>query len=231
MNSLDNTTPHKSSDYDRHVRQTIPFYETMHWEAVDLVHRAMPGASCWLDTGCGTGYLVELALPLFPETQFLLADPSAAMLEQAALRFQDLGPSRLRFLDPVTSQDLPFQLDGTVPQVVTAMQAHHYLQPPERRRAVEACYRVLGDEGLFVSFENIAPRTETGIRLGLDRWGHFQIQQGRSPEVVAQHRTRFDTRYFPVTVDQHLALLNDVGFRVVELFWFSQMQAGFYGLK
>ena len=80
MNSLDNTTPHTSFDYDGHVRQTIPFYETMHREAVDLVHRAKPGASCWLDTGCGTGYLVELALPLFPQTQFLLADPSAAML-------------------------------------------------------------------------------------------------------------------------------------------------------
>ena len=231
MNSLDNTTPHKSSDYDRHVRQTIPFYETMHREAVDLVHRAMPRASCWLDTGCGTGYLVELALLLFPETQFLLADPSTAMLEQAALRFQGVDPSRLRCLDPVTSQDLPSRLDGAVPQVVTAMQVHHYLQPPERRRAVEACYRVLADDGLFVTFENVAPRTDTGIRLGLDRWNHFQIQQGRSPEVVTQHRTRFNTRYFPITVDEHLALLGEVGFRVVELFWYSQMQAGFYGLK
>ena len=100
MNSHDNTTPHTSSNYDRHVRQTIPFYETMHREAVDLVHRTMPGASCWLDTGCGTGYLVELALPRFSGTQFLLADPSTAMLEQAALRFQDLGPSRVRFLEP-----------------------------------------------------------------------------------------------------------------------------------
>ena len=176
MNNQDNTTPHTSSDYDRHVRQTIPFYETMHREAVDLVHRAMPGASCWLDTGCGTGYLVELALPLFPQTQFLLADPSTPMLEQAARRFQDLDASRLRFLDPVTSQDLLSHLDGAVPQVVTAMQVHHYLQPSERRRAVEACYRVLADDGLFVTFENIAPRTDAGIRLGLDRWGRFQIQ-------------------------------------------------------
>jgi tRNA (cmo5U34)-methyltransferase len=231
MSSQDNTTPHESSDYDHHVRQTIPFYETMHREAVDLVRRAMPGASCWLDTGCGTGYLVELALPLFPETQFLLADPSTPMLEQAARRFQGLDPSRLRFLDPVTSQDLPSRLDGAVPQVVTAMQVHHYLQPPERRRAVEACYRVLPHGGLFVTFENVAPRTDTGIRLGLDRWNHFQIQQGRSPEVVAQHRTRFNTRYFPITVDGHLALLGEVGFQVVELFWYSQMQAGFYGLK
>jgi tRNA (cmo5U34)-methyltransferase len=131
----------------------------------------------------------------------------------------------------VSSQDLPSHLDGVAPPVITAIQAHHYLQPPERRRAVEACYRVLAGGGLFITFENVAPRTRSGIRLGLERWKHFQIQQGRSPEVVAQHLNRFDTRYFPITVDQHLELLAEVGFRMLELFWFSQMQAGFYGLK
>jgi hypothetical protein len=97
-----------------------------------------------LDTGCGTGYLVELALPVFPQTRFILADPAQAMLE---------------------------------------------------------------------------------------RWGRFQVRAGRSPAVVESHVQRFGSGYFPITVDEHLRLLTETGFRIVELCWFSHMQAGFYGIK
>ena len=75
MIQADNNTPYASSVYDQNVRQTIPFYETIHLETIDLVKTVKPDVSCWLDTGCGTGYLVEMALPLFPGTRFVLADP------------------------------------------------------------------------------------------------------------------------------------------------------------
>jgi tRNA (cmo5U34)-methyltransferase len=42
---------------------------------------------------------------------------------------------------------------------------------------------------------------------------------------------RFDTAYFPITVDEHLQLLKACGFETAELFWYSYMQAGFYGIK
>jgi tRNA (cmo5U34)-methyltransferase len=37
--------------------------------------------------------------------------------------------------------------------------------------------------------------------------------------------------HFPITVDDHIRLLAKVGFQVIEMFWFSQMQARFYGIK
>ncbi len=227
----DNTTPHKSSDYDRKVRQTIPFYETMHLEVVDLVREVKPDVACWLDTGCGTGYLVEIALPIFPQTLFLLADPSEAMLQQAAKRLQGVSGTQLQFLQPVGSKELASQIGAVAPQVVTAIQCHHYLEPPERREAVQSCYRVLEDDGLFITFENITPCTERGVQIGLGRWKRFQTEQGRSLMTVENHLKRFGVNYFPITAGEHIELLQAIGFRVVELFWLSQMQAGFYAIK
>jgi tRNA (cmo5U34)-methyltransferase len=229
MVQQDNTTPHQSSEYDYKVRQTIPFYETMHQEAVDLVKTVRPDVVCWLDTGCGTGSLVELALGVFPQTRFILADPAEAMLEQARKRLAGAGEARLNFLPPVSSEDL--QMVGAAPEVLTAIQCHHYLRPAGRRRAVQACYDVLDDRGLFVTFENIAPRTARGTQLGLERWGRFQVGAGRSLAVVESHVQRFGAGYFPITVDEHLRLLTETGFCTVEMFWFSHMQAGFYGIK
>ncbi len=230
MVQQDNTTPHQSSEYDYKVRRTIPFYETMHQEAVDLVKTVRPDVACWLDTGCGTGSLVELASGVFPQTWFILADPAEAMLEQARKRLTGVGEARLNFLPPVSSEDLG-QTAGATPEVLTAIQCHHYLRPAGRRRAVQACYDVLDERGLFVTFENIAPRTARGVQIGLERWGRFQVGAGRSPAVVESHVQRFGSGYFPITVDAHVQLLTEVGFRIVELCWFSHMQAGFYGIK
>ena len=55
--------------------------------------------------------------------------------------------------------------------------------------------------------------------------------KGRSKESVAEHRKRFDVKYFPIRISEHLELLNSVGFKVVELFWLSYMQAGFFCIK
>ena len=231
MTTPDNTTPHSVSEYDQKVRQTIPFYETMHQETINLVRTVKPDTDLWLDTGCGTGYLIELALPRFPDTHFILADPSPAMLAQAEKRLDRVGRERVEMLPPVASEGLASQIGQTKCQVVTAVQSHHYLLPPQREQAIRACFDILEDDGLFITFENVRPPSERGIEIGLDRWGRFQREAGRSVPVVAAHRERFGTAYFPITVDDHLELLRLVGFQTAELFWFSHMQAGFYAIK
>jgi tRNA (cmo5U34)-methyltransferase len=48
---------------------------------------------------------------------------------------------------------------------------------------------------------------------------------------VRSHLARFDVDYFPLTVAEHLQMLTQCGFRVVERFWCSVMQAGFYCVR
>jgi len=231
MGASDNATPHTAADYDVSVRQTIPFYEAIQSQTVDLVRAIRPEAECWLDTGCGTGYLVELAIPHFPLTGFVLTDPSPAMLDRAKRRLKDHEPDRVRFLPPIGNENLSTCERQVHPQVVTAILCNHYLHREGRQAATEASHRLLATDGLFVTVENISPANEAGVTLGLERWRRFQLAQGRSPSIVDDHVKRFNTEYFPITVDEHLGLLRQVGFRNVDLFWLSHMQAGFYAVK
>lgn len=230
MEKVDNTTPHNASDYDINVRKTIPYYETIHRETIDLVRIIKPDAQLWLDTGCGTGFTIEQAYPQFPNTHFIICDPSPKMLEEARKRLKDIPSVRLTILKPAPTQDLEEMVKSQA-DVITAVQAHLYLQKEERKKATEHCFKLLKDGGLYVTSENIHPITTIGVEIGLKRWMNFQLAAGRSKEEVEEHAKRFNKNYFPITVEEHLQLLSATGFKLGEIFWYSQMQAGFYAIK
>jgi tRNA (cmo5U34)-methyltransferase len=230
MEQSDNKTPYTASEYDENVKKTIPFYELIHNETIDLVKTVKPEAKCWLDTGCGTGFLIEKAFSKFPRTFFILADPSKEMLLQARKRLRFVPSDRILFIDSVSSEDLRENITMQ-PEVITAVMCHHYLKPEQRQNAVKACFDSLAIGGIFITFENIYPDSERHLEIGLRRWKEFQLSQGRNAETVEKHLERFNKEYFPIRISEHIEMLTRCGFGTVEMFWYSQMQAGFYAIK
>lgn len=224
----DNTTPHSAAIYSSEIQKTIPYYEAFHEQTLELVKTYMPSPKNWLDIGCGTGALVLQASTLFPDTEYYLLDPSEKMLLQAQLLLQAI--KKCHYLPCCTSQNMIPYVHQTM-EVITAIQVHHYLKPEERALATQNIYALLQEGGLYITFENVRPFSKKGTYLALERWGQYQEQMGRDHEVVEAHKQRLDQNYFPITIEEHMALLRDTGFRVYEPFWLSYMQAGFYAIK
>jgi len=227
----DNRSAHPADRYDALVRQVIPFYDAIHDETLDVVRTAVGEPEVWIDTGAGTGALVVRALPQFPDTRFVVADPAEPMLAQARLRFRGALSERVAVLPAVASDGLGAVRPRLRAQAVTALMCHHYLEPAGRVAAVRGCHEVLEPGGVLVVFENVEPDSSRGRELGLSRWGDFQLAQGRTPDEVEKHLARFGTELKPIRVAEHLDLLIAIGFRTVELFWRAHMQAGFYAVK
>jgi tRNA (cmo5U34)-methyltransferase len=226
MQKNDNLTAHSASSYDNRVRESIPNYDAFHTETINLVSAYMPDPRFWVDTGGGTGTLVLKAHPKFTGAEFFLADPSPAMLDLAREKLR--GMSRITILPPVDTAHLepPEKAD-----VVTAIQAHHYAGPDVRKLSTQKCFEILRPDGLFVTFENVRPLTEAGTKIGKEYWRRYQEMAGKTDEEARKHIERFGKEYQPITVEEHLALLRSSGFRVVELLWYSYLQAGFYCVK
>ena len=221
----DNHTPHTSSDYNKEILKTIPFYNFFHSETLNLVKSIKPTVKIWLDTGCGTGLLIDQAVTEFPDCHFYLSDPSGPMLDICKEKFKT---DRVEIIGEYTTMEIesPFPYE-----IITAIQCHHYLNFDARVKSTEHCYNMLGPYGLYVTFENIRPDSKDGIEIGLRRWGAYQASQGKNDEEIKNHQGRFDKNYFPITIVQHINILKKAGFSIVELFWMSHMQAGFYALK
>ncbi len=226
MKGSDNATAHSSSDYDKSVRKSIPFYDQFHEATINIVASYKKDPLVWIDVGCGTGTFVERAYDVFPTTAFVLADPSPAMLAFAANKLN--GKDRVTIIKPIAAEGLhlPEQAD-----VVSAIQSLHYLDAHQRKKALKNCFRLLRTGGIFVTFENIRPLTEKGIEVGKSNWKRYQVKAGKSLEDAEKHVERFGVEFFPITIEEHLRLLRDAGFSVVELLWYSYVQAGFYCIK
>ena len=226
----DNKTPYLPEVYDDHIIKTIPFYPLIHQETIKFVRSLSSVPNTWLDTGCGTGTLVNLALGEFPTTKFFLLDPSEGMLDQARHKLSNIPDGSLEFLKASPTQNFSQELEEN-PEIITAILCHHYLSRRDREKATNVCYKLLDDRGVYITFENIRPFTVEGIEIGKRYWANFQLIQGKNPEEVENHLARFDAEYFPLTVEEHIKLLRKTGFRIVEPLWYSYMQAGFYSIK
>lgn len=229
MLNNDNSTSQRAEYYDSNITKTVPYYLLFHKETLDIVNTIKPEVKIWLDTGCGTGSLVKSALSIFPDCMFILSDPSESMLRLCREKLIPFN-NRVSFLSPASSNEI--ELDINIkPEVITAIQSHHYLDEKGRENATSRCYNLLCKNGLFITFENIKPFTTTGIDYSLNRIMKFQESAGKSEDEIIYHRKRFNTEYFPITIEQHISLLRHAGFKTVELFWYSYMQGGFYCIK
>lgn len=230
MQDNDNRSSHRSEDYDHEIRDTIPYYDSFHSETINIVKTILKEPKIWLDTGCGTGTLVKKAFKEFDNTSFILSDPSPEMLDVARSKLSNEVGDRIKILEPTETSQISLEVD-LKPDVLTAIQAHHYLSNDERVKTTRACYDLLNDGGFYVTFENTRPKTDEGTSVVKEYVKNYQLSMGRDAETVENFLKRFDVEFFPITVQEHLLLLEKTGFKVVELFWMSYMQAGFYCIK
>ncbi len=220
----DNKTSQSAVLYDANVHKTIPRYHTFHDETIELIRILRPAPAAWLDTGCGTGTLIAKAAGCFPGVKFVAADPSSAMLEQAREKLAGLA------VEYVEAGTEAFAVKNRF-DVITAIMSHHYLNFPERDTATKNCFDALNEGGVYVTFETIRPFSERGTEVGLQRWRTHQLSNGKAPEEVDKHISRYGMELLPISIDNHLELLRRAGFSTVEILWVSGLQAGFYAVK
>ena len=219
-----NSTPFDVAEYDRQIKKTLPFYEEMFQQIVDIVKILNLQSLRWLDVGCGTGKMARAALDILEIEKMMCIDVEEEMLDKARMFCND---EKVEFLQ-CDVRKLSYQ---EMFDIVTAIQVNHYFKKEERMTAIKKCYSTLKDDGIYISFENFAPDSDEGTRLYLERWKRFQIANGKTEEEVASHIKRYGQSYFPISISESIRLLKDCGFRMVEILWVSYMQVGILARK
>lgn len=219
-----NSTPFDVAEYDKQIKRTLPFYEEMVQQILDIVALLDLQSLKWLDVGCGTGKMARTAIGMFDIEKMVCIDVEKEMLERAESLCDN---EKVEFLQ-YDVRELPYQ---EMFDIVTVMQVNHYFKKHERVAAIKKCYDALAENGIYISFENFAPDNEECTRLYLERWKQFQIVNGKTQEEADLHVKRYGWSYFPIPISESVRLLKDCGFRMVEILWVSYMQVGIFAKK
>ncbi len=220
----DNKSAFSSTEYDRKIKQTLPYYDEFYEQVIELVKIFNHNAVRWLDIGCGTGKMGSIAFENLELERFVFRDSSDEMIKIAKERFKS---SNAEF----SVSDLKNLAYANEFNVITAIQVNHYLYLDERKIALQNVYEALENNGLFICFENFAPFTDLGKTVYLEKWKRYQMKKGKKLEECESHIKRYGKDYFPISISDNIELMRNCGFKAVEILWLSNMQVGLWEIK
>ena len=168
--------------------------------------------------------MADMAIRNLQVKNMICCDNSLQMLKMAK---EHVRSSKVDFSE-TSIQNLKYESNF---DVITAILIIHYLEYEDRIASIRNCYNALKKNGLFFTIENFAPNNDGFKRLYLERWKHYQCENGKSEEECQNHIVRYNTQYFPVTIMEQMHVLQKCGFKNVEIFWCSYMQVGILGIK
>lgn len=76
----DNKSAFNSNEYDKKIRQTLPYYNEFYEQIIELVKTFNYNSIRWLDVGCGTGKMGSIAFENIELEKFVFCDCSEEMI-------------------------------------------------------------------------------------------------------------------------------------------------------
>jgi tRNA (cmo5U34)-methyltransferase len=215
--------------YDKRIRKTFPFYDTIH-PAINAILRSVLGTeSELLIVGAGTGAEILELGTANPNWRFLGVDPAQPMLDLAMEKIETAGMTDRVALFRGYVGDLP--TDRHYDGATTAMVLHFV--PDDGRKLKILCdvSKRLKSDAPLVVMDVHEDLSAAGTKLLLDAWKHQQNLAGvKWEEVESGMKERVKTIHLvsPRRMEQ---LLTEAGFHRIQRFFQNMMLGGWIAFK
>lgn len=213
------------ADFDPGMRQLLPRYDEM----LDTLTRCIPPhAQRILELGCGTGELSLKILHRYPEVQIVALDYSPRMLQLAQQKIESAGYSgrwtRIQ-ADFGDWANYPEKLGiGIGFDACVSSLAIHHLTHEMKFKLFQRIRASLNSEGVFWNADPILPEFPALAAVYQAVREEWATQQGTTlAEIRAKIGKSLPYGYsYPdqlATLDAHLQMLTEAGFKTVAVLW------------
>lgn len=155
-------------------------------------------------------------------------DNSAAMLEQARSKLEELGvASSIDLMKKDVEGDMSIR-DASVVFMNYTLQ---FVRPLHRESVLKQIYNGLKPNGCLILVEKVLGNDSLYNRLYIDLYYQYKAQVGYTEKEIQQKREALENVLIPYRIDENLDLLKRCGFTSNEIFfkWFNF--AGFVAVK
>ena len=208
--------------FDDMLDRSVPFYQEMQRMVGELAAEfAAEGSSIW-DLGCSTcNTFLEIAKYLDKESvRFVGLDSSEAMLKRAE---QKLTAYRFQHEFELRKADIDSGVAVSDASVVLLLLTLQFVRPMNRERLLTSVYKGMRDDGCIILIEKVLGENTLFNRQFIKHYYAYKKRNGYSDLEIAQKREALENILIPYRLRENLTLLEQVGFRDIEVFfkWYN----------
>ena len=210
--------------FDELIKTLIPYYEDMIESMILALPFHQKEKINVLDLGCGTGNISLKVKERFPNARITSVDMAKNMIKIAKQKLASYNDIEFIIADV---RDLEFvdEFDA----VVSSLALHH-LHHPEKKPYYHRIKSFLKNGGVFYNTDNILGSSPHLNQLYMDKWIEFLLKSHTHEEIDSVWIPKHREEDFPAPLMDHIHLLEEVGFKEVDVIWKSYM-FGVYGGK
>jgi tRNA (cmo5U34)-methyltransferase len=226
-----------TADFDHGIRSLLPRYD----EILDVLTHCLPSNSRYiLELGCGTGEVSLKVLKRCPEAQIIALDYSPRMLQFAQDKITAAGyEQRWTGIQADFGEWAinPEKLDmGSEFDACVSSLAIHHLQDEMKLKLFERIATSLKQDGCFWNADPILPESPALAEIYQGAREEWANQQGTNlteirAKVGNSSRQGYSDQDQLATLDTHLQMLTQAGFKTVAVPWKYHGLAIFGGFR
>jgi len=205
------SNPDMVTHYAEGPPRFVPGFADLHRMTSILLAEHAPQDARVLVLGAGGGLELKSMAEAEPGWNFVGVDPAAAMLQLAERTLGSLS-ARVQFQQGYID-DAP---DGPF-DAATCLLTLHFLDANERRRTAGEIHRRLKPGAPFVAAHSSFPQAARASWLS--RYAAFAIASGADPDKANGARAAVDANLSLLSPEQDAQILDEAGFKRVELFY------------
>lgn len=209
-----------AKNFDSHVRKSVPFYDEIQRMITEMSDYFIHKDSIIYDLGCSTGETIANLWSkhrVAKRPQFIGIDESEAMLDVARERLK--GYSNVILY----SHDLNTPTCLKDASLVTMLYTLQFVKPENRLRLTKEVYNGLHDAGALIMVEKITGTNIKFNEIWIELYHDMKLRNGLSLEQIKAKSDSLRGVLFPYSLERNIQLLNDAGFRDVDVFfkWYN----------
>lgn len=211
-NRIKNHFEEEAIKYDSIIIKLIPYYKEM----VQAIIAAIPFQSDKvidiIDLGCGTGTISHAIQQQYGEAKFTLVDIAENMLKIAE---QKLGKNCTYINSDFNSFDFDKQYDV----IVSSLALHHLETDSDKQLFYNKIYKALKDGGVFINGDVIKAQTDKLQDTFIEKWVSYMNRSVDIKEINEKWQPNYYAEDRPIPLMNHLEMLNNAGFKDIDVVW------------
>ena len=217
-----------ASVFDDMLPRSVPYYN----ENIALIAELLSGRRAICDLGCSTGNLLLFLAQNVSGIETLCGvDSSAPMLEIAKAKANAYG-AKIDFIEADILEF--FTLDSAEKDefdVIISNYTMQFIRPQKRESLCKKIYENLQKNGIFIMSEKLVSEDKWLDKRLIDIYHSFKAKNGYSKTEISKKREALENVLIPFSQSENIAMLENAGFRAVEVVFRFGNFATFIALK